>query len=89
MNILKAVSNLFSYYPKDIDIENIEDIEDIHIHCNDHKDNQDSKLSKDNIVFNGLQENITVEFENNIENFKTASDIDKFKKIIKKKYKYT
>ena len=89
MNILKAVSNLFSYYPKDIDIENIEDIEDIHIHCNDHKDNQDSKLSKDNIVFNGLQENITVEFENNIENFKTASDIDKFKKIIQKKYKYT
>lgn len=86
MNILKAVSNLFSYYPKDIDIE---DIEDIHIHCNDHKDNQDSKLSKDNIVFNGLQENITVEFENNIENFKTASDIDKFKKIIQKKYKYT
>ena len=89
MNILKAVSNLFSYYPKDIDIEDIEDIEDIHIHCNDHKDNQDSKLSKDNIVFNGLQENITVEFENNIENFKTASDIDKFKKIIQKKYKYT
>ena len=89
MNILKAVSNLFSYYPKDIDIEDIEDIEDIHIHCNDHKDNQDSKLSKDNTIFNGLQESITVEFENNIENFKTASDIDKFKKIIQKKYKYT
>ena len=32
MNILKAVSNLFSYSSKDIDIE------DIHIHCNDHKD---------------------------------------------------
>lgn len=85
MNILK---NLFSYYPKDYP----KDIEDMHIHCNDHKDSQDSKLSplsKDNTIFNGLQENITVEFENNIENFKTASDIDKFKKIIQKKYKYT
>ena len=77
MNILKAVSNLFSYSSKDIDIE------DIHIHCNDHKE------YKDNTIFNGLQESITVEFENNIENFKTTSDIDKFKKSIQKKYKYT
>ena len=36
-----------------------------------------------------MQESITVEFENNIENFKTTSDIDKFKKSIQKKYKYT
>jgi ELP3 family radical SAM enzyme/protein acetyltransferase len=77
MNILKAVSNLFSYSSKDIDIE------DIHIHCNDHKE------YKDNTIFNGLQESIAVEFENNIENFKTTSDIDKFKKSIQKKYKYT
>ena len=77
MNILKAVSNLFSYSSKDIDIE------DIHIHCNDHKE------YKDNTIFNGLQESITVEFENNIENFKTTGDIDKFKKSIQKKYKYT
>jgi ELP3 family radical SAM enzyme/protein acetyltransferase len=77
MNILKAVSNLFSYSSKDIDIE------DIHIHCNDHKE------YKDNTIFNGLQESIAVEFENNIENFKTTGDIDKFKKSIQKKYKYT
>jgi ELP3 family radical SAM enzyme/protein acetyltransferase len=88
MNILKAaaytVSNLFSYSQNDIkDIENIEDIENTHIHCNNHKE------YKDNSIFNGLQESITVEFENNIENFKTTSDIDKFKKNIQKKYKYT
>jgi len=75
MNILKAVSNLFSYSSNDI--------EDIHIHSNNHKE------YKDNSIFNGLQESITVEFENNIENFKTTSDIDKFKKNIQKKYKYT
>ena len=79
MNILKVVSNLFSYSSKDIDIEDIH----IHIHCNDHKE------YKDNTIFNGLQESITAEFENNIENFKTISDIDKFKKGIQKKYKYT
>jgi histone acetyltransferase (RNA polymerase elongator complex component) len=75
MNILKAVSNLFSYSSNDI--------EDIHIHSNNHKE------YKDNSIFNGLQESITAEFENNIENFKTTSDIDKFKKSIQKKYKYT
>ena len=80
MNILKAVSNLFSY-PKDI--EDIEDIEDTHIHCNNHKE------YKNNSIFNGLQESIAEEFENNMENFKTTSDIDKFKKSIQKKYKYT
>jgi ELP3 family radical SAM enzyme/protein acetyltransferase len=75
MNILKAVSNLFSYSSNDI--------EDIHIHSNNHKE------YKDNSIFNGLQESITAEFENNMENFKTTSDIDKFKKSIQKKYKYT
>ncbi len=74
MNILKAVSNLFSYS---------KDIEDTHIHCNNHKE------YKNNSIFNGLQESIAEEFENNMENFKTTSDIDKFKKSIQKKYKYT
>jgi len=78
MNILKAFSNLFSYSQKDI-----EDIENTHIHCNNHKEYKESS------IFNGLQESIAEEFENNIENFKTTSDIDKFKKIIQKKYKYT
>lgn len=77
MNILKAVSNLFSYS------KDIEDIEDTHIHCNNHKE------YKNNSIFNGLQESIAEEFENNMENFKTTSDIDKFKKSIQKKYKYT
>jgi hypothetical protein len=74
MNILKAVSNLFSYS---------KDIEDTHIHCNNHKEYKESS------IFNGLQESIAEEFENNMKNFKTTSDIDKFKKTIQKKYKYT
>ena len=86
MNIIKTFNNLFSY-PKDelpllppppILTTDIEDI-----HRNDHKE------YKESIIFNGLQENITLEFKENIENFKTISDIDKFKKNIQKKYKYT
>ena len=89
MNIIKTFNNLFSY-PKDelpllpppppppILTTDIEDI-----HRNDHKE------YKESIIFNGLQENITLEFKENIENFNTISDIDKFKKNIQKKYKYT
>ena len=84
MNIAKALTNLFSYsitesqvIPKDIeDIANIIEV---------HKE----KEYKESSIFNGLLENITAEFEENIENFKTSNDIDKFKKNIQKKYKYT
>ena len=88
MNIIKTFNNLFSY-PKD-ELHRpplppppilTTDIEDIH--RNDHKE------YKESIIFNGLQENITLEFKENIENFNTISDIDKFKKNIQKKYKYT
>jgi len=80
MNIIKTFNNLFSY-PKDAHPIFTTDIEDIH--RNDHKE------YKESIIFNGLHENITLEFEKNIDNFKTISDIDKFKKNIQKKYKYT
>ena len=86
MNIIKSLSNIFSCSIKEqskivIDIEDIADIADIH--CNNHKE------YKENHIFNELMERIASEFENNIENFKTNNDIDKFKKNIQKKYKYT
>jgi ELP3 family radical SAM enzyme/protein acetyltransferase len=82
MNIIKTFSNLLSYSKEsEASLILTTDIEDIH--CNDHKE------YKESIIFNGLQENITLEFEKNIDNFKTISDIDKFKKNIQKKYKYT
>ena len=64
MNIAKALTNLFSYsitesqvIPKDIeDIANIIEV---------HKE----KEYKESSIFNGLLENITAEFEENIENF--------------------
>ena len=59
------------------------DIEDIHKHI--HKD----KEYKNNSIFNGLLECLAEEFKNNLDTFKTTSDIDKFKKKIQKKYKYT
>ena len=59
------------------------DIEDIHIHI--HKD----KEYKNNSIFNGLLECLAEEFKNNLDTFKTTSDIDRFKKGIQKKYKYT
>jgi ELP3 family radical SAM enzyme/protein acetyltransferase len=82
MNIIRTFNNLFSY-PKESETSLIltTDIEDIH--RNDHKE------YKESIIFNRLQENITLEFEKNIDNFKIISDIDKFKKNIQKKYKYT
>ena len=57
------------------------DIEDIHIH----KD----KEYKNNSIFNGLLECLAEEFKNNLDTFKTTSDIDRFKKKIQKLYKYT
>ena len=59
------------------------DIEDIHKHI--HKD----KEYKNNSIFNGLLECLAEEFKNNLDTFKTTSDIDKFKKKIQKLYKYT
>ena len=59
------------------------DIEDIHKHI--HKD----KEYKENSIFNGLLECLAEEFKNNLDTFKTTSDIDRFKKGIQKKYKYT
>jgi len=81
MNIAKSFTKLFSYYVADQPVipADIEDIVEVH------KD----KEYKESSIFNGLLENITAEFEENIENFKTSSDIDKFKKNIQKKYKYT
>lgn len=83
MNIIKSLSNIFSFSIKE-QSKIVTDIEDIaHIHCNNHKE------YKENHIFNELMERIASEFENNIENFKTNNDIDKFKKNIQKKYKYT
>jgi len=81
MNIAKTFSNLFAYYVADQPVipADIEDIVEVH----------KEKEYKENSIFNGLLVNITAEFEENIENFKTSNDIDKFKKNIQKKYKYT
>ena len=81
MNIAKTFTNLFSYSVADTSVIPA-DIEDI---VEAHKD----KEYKESSIFNRLLENITTEFEENIENFKTSSDIDMFKKNIQKKYKYT
>ena len=47
------------------------------------------KEYKNNSVFNGLLECLAEEFKNNLDTFKTTSDIDRFKKKIQKLYKYT
>ena len=75
----QVIASVFS------NITDITDIEDINNNIAKHID----KEYKDNNIFNGLMVNIAEEFNNNIENFKNASDIDKFKKNIQKKYKYT
>jgi len=80
MNIIKTFNNLFSYSISEPQVLTT-DIEDIHM--NDHKE------YKENGIFNSLMESIADEFENNIDNFHTIGDIDKFKKNIQKKYKYT
>jgi ELP3 family radical SAM enzyme/protein acetyltransferase len=78
MNIIKSFNNLFSYSTSNGLTTDIEDI-----HKNDHKD------YKENSIFNSLMESIATEFHSNINNFHTINDIDKFKKNIQKKYKYT
>lgn len=85
MNILKSFSNLFSHSQESQVL--IGDIEDIQVPslASAHKD----KGYKASSVFNGLLERIAEEFKDNIESFTTSSDIDKFKKGIQKKYKYT
>ena len=89
MNILKSFSNLFSHSQESQVL--IGDIEDIQVpslalaHTHTHTENG----YKTSSVFNGLLERIAEEFKNNIESFTTTSDIDKFKKGIQKKYKYT
>jgi len=99
MNIYKSFSALFSIPITDIeDIANAANashatqatqatqathathtIEHQHIH----------KEYKDNSVFNGLLECLAEEFKNNLDTFRTTNDIDRFKKRIQKKHKYT
>ena len=55
------------------------DIEDIH---------KDTGY-KDNSIFNGIMESVAEEFKNAMDGFATVGDIDRFKKGIQKKYKYT
>jgi ELP3 family radical SAM enzyme/protein acetyltransferase len=90
MNIIKSFSSIFSYPERLQGTQGtqgliLEDIEDIQAPKLAHTDNG----YKTSSVFNGLLENIAEEFKDNIDSFKTASDIDKFKKCIQKKYKYT
>jgi ELP3 family radical SAM enzyme/protein acetyltransferase len=87
MNIYKSLSALFS-----VPITDIEDIANAaHAsHASHTIDHQHiHKEYKDNSVFNGLLECLAEEFKNNMDTFKTTSDIDKFKKGIQKKHKYT
>jgi ELP3 family radical SAM enzyme/protein acetyltransferase len=44
---------------------------------------------KESSIFNGLLESVAEEFKNAIDGFATVGDIDRFKKGIQKKYKYT
>ena len=81
MNIIKSFSNLFASSKEHQIVA--ADIEDIH------RDVHKEMGYKENSLFNSLIESIAAEFEKDIENFKTTSDIDKFKKNIQKKYKYT
>jgi ELP3 family radical SAM enzyme/protein acetyltransferase len=86
MNIYKSFSALFS-----IPITDIEDIANAAIanatHTIEHQ--HINKEYKDNSVFNGLLECLAEEFKNNMDTFRTTNDIDRFKKNIQKKHKYT
>ena len=93
MNIYKSLSALFS-----VPITDIEDIANathtthtthaaIATHTIEHQ--HINKEYKDNSVFNGLLECLAEEFKNNMDTFKTINDIDRFKKGIQKKHKYT
>jgi ELP3 family radical SAM enzyme/protein acetyltransferase len=44
---------------------------------------------KENSKFNGIMESVAEEFKNAMDGFATVGDIDRFKKSIQKKYKYT
>jgi ELP3 family radical SAM enzyme/protein acetyltransferase len=88
MNIIKTFSNLFvSSVSSEKDAREHQivatDIEDIH------RDVHKEMGYKENTQFNSLIESIAEEFKRDIERFKTTSDIDRFKKNIQKKYKYT
>jgi len=92
MNIYKSLTSLFSY-SSHIPSVHITDIEDIvsnatlETHTTEH--HHINKEYKDNNVFNGLLECLAEEFKNNMDTFKTTNDIDRFKKVIQKKHKYT
>jgi ELP3 family radical SAM enzyme/protein acetyltransferase len=83
MNIYKSFSALFS-----VPITDIEDIANA-AHASQASHQHIHKEYKDNSVFNGLLECLAEEFKNNLDTFKTTSDIDRFKKGIQKKHKYT
>jgi len=91
MNIIKTFSNLFVSSVSSVSSEKdagehqivATDIEDIH------RDVHKEMGYKENTQFNSLIESIAEEFKRDIERFKTTSDIDRFKKNIQKKYKYT
>lgn len=59
----------------------LRDIEDVNHH-------NDSGY-KENSKFNGIMESVAEEFKNAMDGFATVGDIDRFKKCIQKKYKYT
>ena len=63
--------------------DNVNDIEDIGIV---HHKNGGYKESS---IFNGLLESVAGEFKNAMDGFANVGDIDRFKKGIQKKYKYT
>jgi ELP3 family radical SAM enzyme/protein acetyltransferase len=62
----------------------LRDIEDV-FDANHHKDTG----YKENSKFNGIMESVAEEFKNAMDGFATVGDIDRFKRGIQKKYKYT
>uniref|UniRef100_A0A6C0K8F3 tRNA carboxymethyluridine synthase n=1 Tax=viral metagenome TaxID=1070528 RepID=A0A6C0K8F3_9ZZZZ len=90
MNIYKSLSALFN-----VPITDIEDIANAAhatnathaTHTIEHQ--HINKEYKDNSVFNRLLECLAEEFKNNMDTFRTTNDIDRFKKGIQKKHKYT
>jgi ELP3 family radical SAM enzyme/protein acetyltransferase len=55
----------------------------------DIEDVRDGGGYKENSKFNGIMESVADEFKNAMDGFATVGDIDRFKKCIQKKYKYT
>jgi len=64
------------------------DIEDANIGIGNGNHHNDRGY-KENSKFNGIMESVAEEFKNAMDGFATVGDIDKFKKCIQKKYKYT